>query len=80
VNKSEIIDSLCRAARVDRSLINEDSAHAALGLDSLGFMNVIMRLEEEGGFLLSDDQVDQILACGTIGEIVAIFEQAPGVN
>jgi acyl carrier protein len=53
-----------------------DRSVSELEIDSLTFMDKVMRIEEEENIILSDDEVDELVSAFRLSEIVAVFETA----
>jgi len=70
------IAMVCEQTRTNRNEVSGATLLSDLKIDSLSFMDLVMRLEEAEGVVLSDKEVDNILEATYLSEIVSVFEVA----
>lgn len=71
-----VFNAVAERCQIDRSLINNDTLIPELQIDSLAFMDLVMHFEEGEGVILTDVEVEEVLAAVKLGELVAILDAA----
>ncbi|GGL41514.1 phosphopantetheine-binding protein [Caulobacter rhizosphaerae] len=71
-----IIAMACEEAGVSPADVSPRTLVSDLKMDSLSFMDLVMRLEEAEGVVMGDEEVEKILGATYLAEIIAIFETA----
>lgn len=57
---NKIIDLIAQELSIDKKRINEESTLASLGADSLDIVEIIMKLEEQFGIEIKDEDAEQM--------------------
>jgi acyl carrier protein len=74
--RDRVIATFCEKSGVDPSQITDKTLVTDLGIDSMSFMDLVMRLEQSENIVLSDEEYDRIIAATLVSEIVDIFGSA----
>ena len=62
-----IIDAIKKAdTQIDQTLLTADAVLTDIGADSLDMMNVFVELEDVIGFIVPDEEVDELLTARQI--------------
>lgn len=57
---NKIIDLIAQELSIDKKRINEQSTLASLGADSLDIVEIIMKLEEQFGLEIKDEDAEKM--------------------
>jgi len=75
VDTRSLVHAAFNSLSLDGSWTVRDSdTFADLGIDSLGISQVILFIEEKGGFEISDDLLEQLADAENIGAVCRILE------
>lgn len=68
--KNRVIDIIASELTIDKKSISEASTLSSLGADSLDMVEVIMKLEEQFGLEIKDEEAEQMKSVRDIAEYV----------
>lgn len=72
--RERILETSAGKAKLSRTALTEETPVSDLDLDSLAFMDLVMEIEECEGIILTDVEVERILAASTLGEFASVIE------
>ena len=74
--RERVLEACAQKAKISRAALTEETPVAELDVDSLAFMDLVMQIEESEDTILTDVEIEKVLAASTLGEFVTVIDIA----